>query len=391
MFDYYWRINLLNLENFIKTSEKVCLFGLFLCLSFFGDFYAYSQDKKTDKVAETKVKGKFKVKAKEKEKSKDSSLSSTLQQVKKNGLLKCGVSQGLPGFSNADEKGHWTGIDVDFCRAIAAAIFKDVTKVKFSPLSPKERFTALQSGEVDLLSRNTTVTFSRDTTLGFDFTGVTYYDGQGFMVPKKLKIDSVKDLSGATICVQTGTTTELNLADHFTANGYKYKMVAFETNDETVKAYDSGRCDALTTDQSGLYAIKLKLKSAKDHVVLDELISKEPLGPAVRHGDNKWADIVRWTFYAMVEAEEFGITAKNIDTFKKTSKNPAIKRLLGVDGELGKKLGLDKDWSYQVIKLLGNYGEVFDKNLGMSSPLKISRGYNELWTKGGLQYAMPLR
>lgn len=316
---------------------------------------------------------------------------STLAKVLKQGNLKCGVSQGLPGFSNTDAKNNWSGIDVDVCRGVASAIFGDSKKVTFTPLSAKERFTALQSGEVDVLSRNTTWTLSRDTSLGFDFAGVTYYDGQGFLVNKKLKVDSVKKLGGATICVQTGTTTELNLEDYFKSQGMKYKLVTFENNDETVSAYDAGRCDSLTSDQSGLYALRTKLKQPNEHVVLPEVISKEPLGPAVRHGDNAFGDIVRWTLYVMVEAEELGVTQGNVDDVKKKTKNPVIRRMLGLDGDLGSKLGLSKDFGYQILKQVGNYGETFERNLGKSTPLKIERGLNALWTQGGLQYAMPLR
>ena len=237
----------------------------------------------------------------------------TLKTVKDRGMLSCGVSQGLPGFSSPDDKGNWTGIDVDVCRAIAGAIFNDPAKVKFVPLSAKDRFTALQSGEIDVLSRNTTWTISRDTSLGANFTGVTYYDGQGFMVKKSLKVNSALELNSASVCVQTGTTTEQNLADYFKANNMKYEVIAFATNDETVKAYEAGRCDVFTTDQSGLYANRLKLASPNDHMVLPEIISKEPLGPMVRHGDDQWFDIVKWTLFAMITAEELGVTSKNVD------------------------------------------------------------------------------
>ncbi|MCY4443370.1 MAG: amino acid ABC transporter substrate-binding protein [Proteobacteria bacterium] len=327
----------------------------------------------------------------EKKKESQAAAGATLASVKKAGFLKCGVSQGLPGFSSTDAKNNWTGLDVDFCRAVAAAVFNDPTKVKFTPTSAKERFTALQSGEVDLLSRNTTWTASRDTALGFDFAGVTYYDGQGFLVPKKMKITSAKQLEGATVCVQTGTTTELNLADYFKSNNMKYKHVAFETNDEVIKAYEAGRCDAFTTDRSGLYSTRTKMKKPNDHMVLGDVISKEPLGPVVRHGDNQWGDIARWTVYVLVEAEELGVTQGNVDAQKKSTKNPVVRRLLGLDGELGNKLGLDNSWSYQVLKHVGNYAEVFERNLGMSTNLKIERGLNALWSAGGLMYAMPIR
>ncbi|MBR0829809.1 amino acid ABC transporter substrate-binding protein [Bradyrhizobium manausense] len=314
----------------------------------------------------------------------------TLKTIKDRGSLSCGVSQGLPGFSSPDDKGNWTGLDVDVCRAIAAAIFNDPTKVKYVPTSAKDRFTALQSGEIDLLSRNTTWTISRDTSLGANFTGVTYYDGQGFMVKKSLKVNSALELNSASVCVQTGTTTEQNLADYFRANNMKYEVIAFGTNDETVKAYESGRCDVFTTDQSGLYANRLKLANPADHVVLPEIISKEPLGPMVRHGDDQWFDIVKWTLFAMVTAEELGLNAKNIDE-KAKSDNPELKRVLGTDGNFGEQLGLTKDWVVRIVKHVGNYGEVFDKNVGTGSPLGIARGLNSLWNKGGLQYAPPIR
>jgi general L-amino acid transport system substrate-binding protein len=314
----------------------------------------------------------------------------TLKTVKDRGLLSCGVGQGLPGFSSPDDKGNWTGLDVDICRAIAAAIFNDPTKVKFVPLSAKDRFTALQSGEVDVLSRNTTWTISRDTSLGANFTGVTYYDGQGFMVKKSLKVNSALELNSASVCVQTGTTTEQNLADYFKANNMKYEVIAFGTNDETVKAYEAGRCDVFTTDQSGLYANRLKLANPGDHMVLPEIISKEPLGPMVRHGDDQWFDIVKWTLFALVTTEELGVTAKNVDE-KTKQENPELKRVLGTDGNFGEQLGLSKDWVVRIVKAVGNYGEVFDRNVGAGSPLAINRGLNNLWNKGGLQYAPPIR
>ncbi|GGI23947.1 amino acid ABC transporter substrate-binding protein [Bradyrhizobium guangdongense] len=314
----------------------------------------------------------------------------TLKTIKDRGMLSCGVSQGLPGFSSPDDKGNWTGIDVDLCRAIAAAVLNDPTKIKFVPLSAKDRFTALQSGEIDVLSRNTTWTVSRDTSLGANFTGVTYYDGQGFMVKKSLKVNSALELNSASVCVQTGTTTELNLADYFKANNMKYEVIAFGTIDEAIKAYESGRCDVFTDDSSGLYASRLKLTNPADHVVLPEIISKEPLGPMVRHGDDQWFDIVKWTLFAMVTAEELGITQKNVDEMAKSDK-PELKRVLGTDGNLGEQLGLTKDWVIRIVKAVGNYGESFDRNVGAGSPLKISRGLNNLWTKGGLQYAPPIR
>jgi general L-amino acid transport system substrate-binding protein len=301
------------------------------------------------------------------------------------------VSQGLPGFSATDSKNNWRGIDVDYCKAVAAAILKDANKVKFTPLSSKERFTALQSGEVDLLSRNTTYTLSRDSALGIDFVGVTYFDGQGIMVRKDLGVKSATELDGATICVNAGTTTELNIADYFRSNGMKYKLVSFEKTDEVVAAYDAGRCDVYTTDQSGLYAQRIKLKDKSKHIVLSEVISKEPLGPAVRHGDNAFADISRWVLYAIIEAEELGVTTKNLNKMMKSSKNPNLKRLFGIEGDMGAKLGLDKKWAVRVVKSVGNYGEMFERNLGKNTTLGISRGINQLWTKGGLQYAMPIR
>jgi general L-amino acid transport system substrate-binding protein len=314
----------------------------------------------------------------------------TLKTVKDRGMVSCGVGQGLPGFSVPDDKGNWTGLDVDVCRAIAAAIFNDPSKVKFVPLSAKDRFTALQSGEVDLLSRNTTWTLSRDTSLGANFTGVTYYDGQGFMVKKSLKVNSALELNSASVCVQTGTTTEQNLADYFKGNNMKYEVIAFGTNDEAVKAYESGRCDVFTTDESGLYADRLKLSNPADHVVLPEIISKEPLGPMVRHGDDQWFDIVKWVLFAMVTAEEMGVTQKNVDEMAKSDK-PDFKRVFGTEGNLGEQLGLTKDWVSRIVKAVGNYGESFDRNVGAGSKLGIARGLNQLWNKGGIQYAPPIR
>ena len=314
----------------------------------------------------------------------------TLKTIKDRGMVSCGVTQGLAGFSLPDDKGNWIGLDVDICRAIAAAVFNDPSKVKFVPLSAKDRFTALQSGEVDVLSRTTTWTLSRDTSLGANFTGVTYYDGQGFMVKKSLKVNSALELNSASVCVATGTTTELNLADYFKGNNMKYEVIAFATADDTIKAYESGRCDVFTTDQSGLYAERLKLANPADHVVLPEIISKEPLGPMVRHGDDQWLDIVKWTLFAMITAEELGITQKNVDE-KAKSDNPELKRVLGSDGNLGEQLGLTKDWVVRIVKAVGNYGESFDRNVGAGSKLGIARGLNQLWNKGGLQYAPPIR
>ncbi len=313
-----------------------------------------------------------------------------LKTVKDRGMLSCGVSGGLPGFSNPDDKGNWTGLDVDVCRAIAAAIFDDPTKVKFVPLSAKDRFTALQSGEIDVLSRNTTWTLSRDTSLGANFTGVSYYDGQGFLVKKSLKVNSALELNSASVCVQTGTTTEQNLADYFKGNNMKYEVIAFADANETVKAYESGRCDVFTSDVSQLYAQRLKLANPADHVVLPEVISKEPLGPMVRHGDDQWFDIVKWVLFAMVDAEELGVNQKNVDEMAKSDK-PDLKRAFGTDGNLGEQLGLTKDWFARIVKAVGNYGEVYDRNVGTGSKLQIARGLNQLWNKGGIQYAPPIR
>ena len=318
------------------------------------------------------------------------SADTTLNNVKQKGQLTCGSNTGLAGFGLPDSQGKWAGLDVDVCRAISAAIFNDPNKVRYIPLSSKDRFTALQSGEVDLLVRNSTWTMSRDTQLGLDFTAVNYFDGQGFMVRKKLGVASAKELDGASVCTQQGTTTELNLADYFRSIGKKYEVVAFATSDETFKAYDAGRCDAFTTDASGLYAERLRASNPDDHIVLPEIISKEPLAPAVRHGDNQWGDIVRWTHFAMLNAEELGVTQANIDQMMK-SDNPEIKRLLGVEGKYGEAIGLTNDWAYRIIKHVGNYGESFDRNIGDASPLKIKRGLNALWTKGGLQYGIPVR
>ena len=315
----------------------------------------------------------------------------TLDDVKSKGFIQCGVSQGLIGFSNPDDKNNWTGLDVDFCRAVAGAVFGDGQKVKFTPLSAKERFTALQSGEIDILSRNTTWTMGRDTSLGLVFAGVTYYDGQGFMVKKSLGVDSSLKLDGASVCTQTGTTTELNLADYFRANNMKYEVVAFEKADEVIAAYDSGRCDVFTTDQSGLYAERLKLKNPDENVVLPEIISKEPLGPVVRQGDDAWFNVVKWTYFALVNAEEAGVTAANAGDMMANSTDPGIRRLLGVEGDFGKAIGLENNWAANAVKAVGNYGEMFDRNVGPDTNLKIGRGINALWNKGGIQYAPPVR
>ena len=319
-----------------------------------------------------------------------SASAQTLNTVKSRGMLNCGSNGTLAGFGLPDAQGNWTGLDVDLCRAVAAAIFNDISKVKFVPLSAKDRFTALQSGEVDLLARNTTWTSSRDTSLGLNFTGVNYFDGQGFIVNKALKVNTALELSGASICVQQGTTTELNLSDYFRASKMQLKSVTFATANEAVKAYDAGRCDAYTTDASGLYAERLRLASPNNHIILAEIISKEPLGPTVRHGDDQWFDIVKWVHYAMVNAEELGITSKNTDEMMK-SDNPDVKRFVGTEGNFGEQFGLTKDWAARIVKLVGNYGESFERNVGQGSPLKITRGLNALWSKGGLQYAPPIR
>lgn len=314
----------------------------------------------------------------------------TLNSVKTRGMLNCGANGTLAGFGLPDAQGKWTGLDVDVCSAVAAAVLNDANKVKFVPLSAKDRFTALQSGEVDVLVRNTTWTSSRDSSLGLNFTGVDYYDGQGFMVRKSLKVNSALELGDASVCVQQGTTTELNLADYFHGHNMKLKTVTFATANEAVKAYDTGRCDAYTTDASGLYAERMRLANPDDHIVLPEIISKEPLGPAVRHGDDQWFDIVKWTLFAMINAEELNITSKNIDEMVKST-NPDVKRFVGTEGNYGEQLGLTKDWAVRIIKQVGNYGKSFDRNVGAGSPLKIDRGLNKLWNKGGIQYAPPIR
>jgi general L-amino acid transport system substrate-binding protein len=314
----------------------------------------------------------------------------TLKAVQDRGQLVCGANGTLAGFGRPDPQGNWVGFDVDFCRAIAAAIFNDPTKVKFVPLTAADRFTALQSGEIDVLSRNTTWTMSRDTSLGIDFASVNYYDGQGFMVRKSLKVNSALELNDASVCVQQGTTTELNLADYFRSNHMSLKTVTFATADEAVKAYDTSRCDSYTTDSSGLYGERLRLTNPGDHIVLPEIISKEPLSPAVRQGDDTWEDLVRWTHFAMVNAEELGVSQNNVDDMLK-SDVPDVRRLLGVEGQFGSALGLTNDWAYRIIKAVGNYGESFERNVGQGSPLKVARGLNALWTKGGLQYGIPVR
>jgi general L-amino acid transport system substrate-binding protein len=314
----------------------------------------------------------------------------TLDAVKQRGQLVCGVNVGLPGFGAADQKGVWSGLDVDYCKAIAAAVLGDAGKVKYVPTTTKERFTALQSGEIDVLARNTTWTISRDAGQGMSFAGVNYYDAQGFMVKKAAGVKSGKELSGGTICVQTGTTTELNLADFFRTNKLQYKSLVFDKLDEALRAYQADRCDAFTTDVSGLYGARLQLAKPDDHVILPDIISKEPLGPVTRQADGQWLTIVRWVHFALLNAEELGVTQANVDEMR-ASPNSSIQRLLGKEGDFGKGLGLDNDWAYRIVKQVGNYGEIFERNVGSGSRLKIDRGHNKLWTDGGLQYAPPIR
>lgn len=318
------------------------------------------------------------------------SSASTLEQVTKKGTLNCGVSTGIPGFSATDSKGVWKGLDVDFCRSVAAAVLGDAEKVKYIPLTAKERFTALQSGEIDVLARTTTWTATRDTSLGLNFTGVNYYDGQGFLVTKKLGVKSAKELDGATFCIQAGTTSELNLTDYFKSTGMEYKAVTYDTSGQTIDGFKKGRCDAVTSDASQLYGLKQKMDDPSSAIVLPEIISKEPLGPVVRQGDDEWFNIVRWALYAALEAEELGVSQANVDMQLKSA-NPGVKRLLGVTGTAGENLGLKSDWAYQIIKQVGNYSESFDKHVGKDSPLNIDRGLNNLWNKGGLMYSMPIR
>jgi general L-amino acid transport system substrate-binding protein len=317
--------------------------------------------------------------------------AATLDDVKARGYLNCGSNTGLTGFGAPDDKGEWHGFDVDLCKAVAAAIFGDQTKVKFVPLTGETRFTALASGEVDLLVRNSTWTFSRDTDLKLDFVAVNYYDGQGFMVKKDLGVSSAKELDGATICIQTGTTTELNLADFFKANNISYTPVNVADDGEALRQFTGGACDAFTTDASGLAATRATLPNPDDYIILPEIISKEPLGPVVRHGDNAWAEVVRWTYYALVEAEEKGITKANIEEVAASTTDPEVRRILGLDGDFGKMLGLDPAWAKNAIAANGNYGEIFEANIGAATPIKLARGLNALWTQGGLQYAPPFR
>lgn len=314
----------------------------------------------------------------------------TLENTKKQGFLKCGVSTGLPGFAEVGEDKKWKGLDVDTCKAVAAAVLGDASKVKIVPLTAKERFTALQSGEVDLLARNTTWTQTRDTSLGLNFAGVNYYDGQGFLVSKDLGVNSATELDGATVCITAGTTTELNLSDYFKTKGMTYSPITFDTADQVTKGFEAGRCDLITSDASQLYALRTKTANPEKYKVLPEIISKEPLGPVVRQGDDVWFNIAKWSLNAMKTAEEFGVTSANADEML-NSKNPEIKRLLGIDGKLGENLKLDPKWAYNIVKQVGNYGESFDRNVGKGSPLKIDRGVNALWSNGGLQYSPPFR
>lgn len=316
--------------------------------------------------------------------------AATLDDVKGKDYVQCGVTGGVPGFSAPDANNVWAGLEVDFCRAVAAAVFNDAEKVRYTPLTSQERFAALSAGEIDILSRTTTWTMSRDTDLGISFVGTMYYDGQAFMVREADGIASALDLSGAAICIESGTTTELNAADYFAANNMEFNTVVFVDQDEVVKAYEDGRCDVYTTDGSALAAERSKFAVPDDHVILPEIISKEPLGPVVRQGDDQWFKINRWVYFALLEAEELGVTSANVDEML-GSDNPAIKRLLGVEGDFGTPLGLTKDWAYQVIKLVGNYGESFERNVGTGTDIGLERGLNALWTNGGLQYAAPIR
>ena len=319
-----------------------------------------------------------------------SASAATIDNVKKNGILTCGTNAATAGFSLPDSEGKWTGFVVDYCRAVAAAVLGSAQKVKFIPLTPKDRFTALQSGEIDILAHNATWTSSRETTLGILFAGTYFYDGQGFMVRKSDNVSSTRKLGGASICVTQGTTTELNLADYFRSQSMAFTTVGFADEEAVIKAFEEGRCDALSADTSTLNAARLRMAKPDDSLVLPELISKEPLGPAVRQGDDQWLNVAKWTLYVMVAAEEFGVTSKNVEEMK-SSANPNIRRLLGVEGGFGKELGLGPNWSVDVVKQVGNYGEMFDRNIGKESPLRIERGLNSPWNKGGLLYAPPIR
>jgi len=315
----------------------------------------------------------------------------TLKTVQARGKIICGANSQVPGFGYVDAAGNFSGFDVDYCRALAAAIFGDASKVEYRPLTAKERFTALQAGEIDILSRNTTWTLVRDTELGGNFVQTTFYDGQGLMVLADSGITTLKDLEGGTICVQTGTTTELNLADVMAAEGVNYTPAVYDDADATMGAYAEGRCDAVTTDKSGLVARRAIMPDPAAHVILDVTMSKEPLGPMVRHGDDQWFDIAQWTVFALIGAEEYGVTSANVDDMKANSTNPEVRRLLGVEGDLGLKLGLSNDWAYNIIKLVGNYGEIYEKNFGAGTPTYIPRGLNNLYTQGGILYAPPFR
>lgn len=314
----------------------------------------------------------------------------TLENTRENGAVQCGVSDGLPGFSAPNDQGEWQGLDVDVCRAVAAAVFGDAEAVRYISLNAVERFTALQSGEVDVLSRNTTWTTTRDTTLGLNFTGVTFYDGIGFLINRGIGVSSALELDGAAICIQSGTTTELNVADYFRANDMAFDPIVFDTSEQTVGGFEAGRCDVLTSDTSQLAALRIQLAEPDQAMILPEIISKEPLGPVVRQGDDQWFNIVKWSLFAMLNAEEMGITSENVDEMLESS-NPDVARLLGQDGNYGEGMGLSPDWAYQIISQVGNYGESYDRNVGMDSPLEIERGINALWTDGGIHYAPPIR
>jgi len=324
--------------------------------------------------------------------SASAAFADTLADVQAKGYLQCGVSPSTPGFAAPDANNNWAGLDVDFCRAMAAAIFDDPQAVRFTPLTSKERFTALSSGEIDVLSRTTTWTMSRDTNLGIDFAGVTFYDGQGFMVRKDLGVSSATELSGAAICIEAGTTTELNAADYFSSTGMEYNAVVFEDQDEVVKAYDDGRCDVFTTDSSALAAERLSLANPDENMILPEIISKEPLGPSVRQGDDLWFNITRWVYFSLLESEELGVTQANVDDML-GSDNPGVRRLLGVEGDFGTAIGLANDWAYKVVKHVGNYNDIYERHVGANTPVGIERAgsVNDLWTRGGLMYAPPVR
>jgi general L-amino acid transport system substrate-binding protein len=322
--------------------------------------------------------------------SQNEAFAQTLKKVKERGNVVCGVSTGLLGFSSQDDKGNWIGFDVDLCRALAAAIFDDESKVQFIPLETTDRWAALQSGKIDILSRNTTWTMSREAALRLNFAAITYYDGQGFMVRRGLNVTSALELDRASVCVQLGTTTELDLADYFRTNNMTYKAVASVTADEIRKAYDAGQCSALTSDVSNLFAERLKLTVPDDHVILPDIISKEPLGPAVRFGDDQWLNIVKWTHFAMLNAEELGVSSETLKAAM-TSEKPDVKRLVGTEGDYGEQIGLTKDWAARIIRHVGNYAEIFERNVGTGSKLGIPRGINSLWSKGGIQYAPPIR